>query len=146
MGAKIALGKAVKNTVGIIVKPQTTEERVTLLESRLKAMTHAFYSVRTMLTETQKGHDNEANAYNPGITDMNTNRDGIPIGTTLIGITTDAPYVLNVADNGLYYVNGVPHRSLSSAAKAVGAPLRKSGWRFWKTLDGKAVKEIYRKV
>jgi hypothetical protein len=143
MGRTLELGKGRKDIVGVLARPQSVEDRITILESQLKAMTHAFYSVRRVL-EKEKG-DRGEDAYNPGIPpDAAINKDGIPINTTLMGITEFAPYILTVGNDGLYYVNNVPYPSLSAAAAAVGAPLRKSGWRFWKTLDGSSVKEVYR--
>lgn len=142
---KLTLGKGAKDVVGIITKPQTVEQRVAVLESQLKAMTHAFYSVRRVL-EKEKQMTGE-DAYNPGIPiTVTVNRDGIPIDTILMGITEFAPFILNVGNDGLYYVNNVGYQSLSAAAAAVGAPVRKSGWRFWKTLDGSPVKDVYRKA
>ena len=145
MAKNLTLGKGSKNIVGVLAVPISTEDRVAVLEAQLKAMTHAFYSVRRVLKEDkdERGED----AYNPGIPpNAAINKDGIPINTTLIGITEQAPFVLVIGNDGLYYVNNVPYPSLSAAAKSVGAPLRKSGWRFWKTLDGCPVKDVYRKA
>jgi len=146
MDKVLELGKGRKDIVGVLAQPQTVEDRITILESQLKAMTHAFYSVRRVLEKEKRDNAGE-DAYNPGIpADEAINKDGIPINATLVGITKHAPYILNVGPDGRYYVNNVPYPSLSAAAKAVGAPERKSGWRFWKTIDGTSVKDVYRKA
>lgn len=74
------------------------------------------------------------------------NKDGIPLGILLIGTTEDAACTAVVGDDdGRYYVNGVPYESLSAAAAAAGAPERKSGWRFWKTMEGDRLRDVYRR-
>ena len=143
MGQKIALGKAAGTAViGVIAQPTTTEERLALMESKLKAMTHAFYSIRKILANKDTIPDGDAYIA-PGPA---TNRDGIPFGIVLMGITTTAPFICTVGDDGRYWVNNMPFDSLSAAAAAVGAPQRKSGWRFWRTLDGRAVKEVFKRI
>ena len=145
MGKILTLGKGRKDVVGVMANPQTMEERITVLESQLKAMTHAFYSVRRAL-EKEKNEASQ-DAYNPGVPiEVALNKDGIPINTVLVGITEQAPFILTVGEDGLYHVNEAVYPSLSSAAEGVGAPLRKSGWRFWKTLDGLPAREVYRKA
>jgi len=61
-------------------------------------------------------------------------------------MTVTAPFICTVGQDGRYYVNDFPYDSLSSAAAGVGAPQRKSGWRFWKMLDGRPVKEVFKRT
>jgi hypothetical protein len=79
------------------------------------------------------------------IPNQKVNKDGIPIGTLLIGTTEKTACTTRVGEDGRYYVEGTPFNSLSAAAAGAGAPERKSGWRFWKTIEGKRVKEVYRR-
>ena len=42
-----------------------------------------------------------------------------------------------------YYIDNVKYYSLSAAAEAVSG-VRRSGWTFWKLVDGTTVKEAFR--
>jgi len=74
----------------------------------------------------------------------NANKDGIPIGTTCLGATEKSPflYYLTVKADG-YTVGSQKFASLSAAAEAISF-VRRSGWTFWKLVDGRTLKEAYR--
>ncbi len=74
----------------------------------------------------------------------NINKDGIPIGTVCLGATEKSPflYYLTVVVDG-YVVGSHKFASLSAAAEAVSF-VRRSGWTFWKLIDGRTLKEAYR--
>lgn len=63
--------------------------------------------------------------------------------TSFIGFVGNTPHILTVDAEGKYIVNKKEYSSLSSAAESVGAPVRKSGWVFWKLADGRTIKEAY---
>jgi hypothetical protein len=72
------------------------------------------------------------------------NKDGIPIGITCIGATERSHFLfyLTVEPEG-YRIGSVHFASLSAAAEAA-SQVRRSGWTFWKLLDGRTLKEVYR--
>lgn len=73
------------------------------------------------------------------------NKDGLPLKTSYIGITSKSPYpyMLLVDIDGTYKVGNKEFTSLSSAAEFVSG-VRRSGWTFWRLLDGRTIKEVYR--
>lgn len=139
MGEKIPLGSAAQGITKSEIEPQTAEERLQVLEKKLEAMSIAFYETRAVLADKE----NSFNAYLVG-TPVATNKDGVPLNTSYIGIVDGIPYILTVKEDGNYYIGNIQYTSLSSAAAAVGAPNRKSGWRFWKAADGTSMKQLYR--
>lgn len=74
----------------------------------------------------------------------NINKDGIPVGTLCIGATEKSHFLfyLTVEADG-YAVGSQKFASLSAAAEAASL-VRRSGWTFWKMLDGRTLKEAYR--
>lgn len=74
----------------------------------------------------------------------NANKDGIPIGTVCIGATEKSPFLfyLTVEADG-YVVGSQKFASLSAAAEAVSL-VRRSGWTFWKLVNGTTLKEAFR--
>jgi len=64
-----------------------------------------------------------------------TNLEGIPIGTVLQGYTRGRRYTLEVLDKGYLCSDGEIYPSLSAAALGVSGN-RRSGWRFWKNIEG----------
>lgn len=138
---KLPLGSSVPTGIGIVAEPQGVEERLKLLETKLSAMTEAFYVARNALIE--KGKENN-NAYENVDVEAETNKDGIPINSHFIGISKGVPNVLMVNKDGLYVAGNSTFNSLSAAAKKVSG-VRRSGWVFWKLFDGRTVKEAFRK-
>ena len=74
----------------------------------------------------------------------NLNKDGIPVGITCIGASEKSHFLfyLTVDPEG-YRIGSVHFASLSAAAEAA-SQVRRSGWTFWKLLDGRTLKEAYR--
>jgi len=131
---EVALGRAaaVDAGVGMTASPKTTEERLSIIEAKVDMLA----DMVNLLQE--KGDIREDAPVDP-----NANEDGIPYYTNLIGVTKGQPYVLTVREDA-YYLGNKPYRTLSAAAKAVCGH-RKSGWVFWKLVDGRTVKEAFGK-
>jgi hypothetical protein len=140
MGRMVPLGQT--TAYSIVARttdtPQIVEDRIAILENRLNAMTLAFYETRAALAEKERSQ----NAYS--IFPHKFNRDGIPMNTSYIGMVNETAHILTVSTDGNYYIGNIQYPSLSAAAAAVGAPERKSGWRFWKTADGTSLKQLFR--
>ncbi len=135
MGIKVALGKAsVKAGKAIVVKAKSTEDRLDVLENMVATLLDL--SSRVMNGEKP---EQSLNAY----AGMPKNRDGIPIGISLLGQSKHGPRILSVTEDG-YYVGSTQYQSLSAAAEDVSGIIRKSGWVFWKLPNGKSLKEVYK--
>jgi len=72
------------------------------------------------------------------------NRDMLPIGTIFFAHYEGRNYKCVILENGMYMVNDKQYDSLSEAAKAVTG-VRTEGWRFWKSIRGSSVLEMFRK-
>lgn len=124
---------------GIIAEPITVEERMNLLDERLTSLTKAFNAVNSAIVKDsrqQAEYDKTGNY---------ANKDGIPIGISLLGQSTrGGTHVLSVKHNG-YYIGTMEYDSLSAAAEA-SSGVRRSGWTFWRMPDGRTVKEAYGKA
>jgi len=79
------------------------------------------------------------------ITNAVFNKDGLPLNTVYVGQTkkVEAPILLTVETDGSYKIGNNTYKSLSAAAEAVSG-VRRSGWTFWKTFDGKTLKEAFK--
>lgn len=133
MGQKIELGKAHTVGTGIVSEPRTINERINLLEKSMKSLTHAFNATVVKDNRQQDVYDDLSN------------KDGIPIGTSLLGQSMrGGTYVLSVKHNK-YCIGKTEYDSLSAAAEAASG-VRRSGWTFWKIPDGRTVKEVYGKT
>jgi len=132
----VELGRAAAADAGIgtAVSPKTLEERMLILESKIDMLTE----VVSILQEKGDVREDAAPEFDP-----NVNADGVPHHTNLIGVTKGQPYVLTVGEDA-YYLGHTPYRTLSAAAKAVCGH-RKSGWVFWKLVDGRTAKEAFGK-
>ena len=138
MKDKIPLGRAIsRQGTAFSVEPQTVEERIAVIEQRLTSMARTFYEVCN-----NKPGVTEQNAYKEKEPESNTNKDGIPIGTILIGVSRSVPFILTVNANA-YAVQNAEYQSLSSAAEAVSG-CRRSGWTFWKIPNGLTAKEAFK--
>jgi len=131
---EVALGRAAVTDVGVgmTTAPKTLEERMSILEAKIDALAEMVSLIQ------EKEGVREDVVYDP-----NLNADGIPYHTNLIGITQGQPYVITVREDA-YYLGNTPFRTLSAAAKAVCGH-RKSGWVFWKLVDGRTAKEAFGK-
>jgi len=138
MGQKIRLGKAYIGN-GVIAKPMTVEQRMNLLDERLTELTSAFNAVNSAIVKDsrqQAEYDKTGNY---------ANKNGVPIGISLLGQSTrGGTHVLSVKHDG-YYIGTVKYDSLSAAAEA-SSGVRRSGWTFWKMTDGRSIKEAYGKA
>ncbi|HLD89615.1 MAG TPA: DUF4357 domain-containing protein [Patescibacteria group bacterium] len=138
MGIHLMLGGHSAGSAELL-QPNTVLDRVALLEKKLDAMTKAFLAARRSLlkknTEEEVGED---------IINPNENKDGLPYNTCYIGISRGIPYILTINAVGQYIVADKVFNTLSAAAEAVSG-VRRSGWAFWKLLDGRSIKDVYRK-
>lgn len=138
---EIALGKGLPgHGVAMVKEPESLEERVKLLEEKFRAMTMAFHSTKAMLAKKQA----ESEIIEEVFGGQPKNKDGVPLNTTLIGYTRGMPYILIVNELGEYLVGNAKYQSLSAAAEAVSG-VRRSGWTFWMTVDGRQAKEAFGK-
>jgi len=136
MGEAVELGKAVKKSAtGIAVKPQNIEDRVAALENMIANI------MAVNISSHNKPGARSSNAYE----NVPTNKDKIPIGISMIGLTKFGPRILTVAEGG-YYVGTTMYSSLSAAAEAESGIIRKSGWVFWKLADGRTAKEAFKRT
>ena len=135
MGQKtIELGRAHNVNAGIISKPKTIADKINLLDERITSLTQTFNAISNAMIKD----DRQQHVYD------DINRDGIPIGTSFLGQSTrGGMHVLSVKQDR-YYIGTSGYDSLSAAAEA-SSGVRRSGWTFWKTYDGKTVKEVYGK-
>ena len=138
---EIALGKGVERFgKAKTLEPQTVEDRLSVLEEKLHAMTVAFYASRKALKQKQAIDEIEQEVFG----DVPKNSDGIPLHTAFIGVTKGIPYLLVVNDLGEYVVGHTKYPSLSAAAEEISG-VRRSGWTFWKLPDGTTAKKAFRK-
>jgi len=138
---EIALGKAHSTASGVMVDPpKNTEERLSNIEKWLIELTTAFNSINSARLKDKRTVEN----YHKQITTGSLNKDGIEIGSSFIGESQNTGlFVLTVRNDG-YYVGETPYASLSAAAEAVSG-VRRSGWTFWKLIDGRTLKEAFRR-
>lgn len=136
----IALGKACSVSLGVITRPVSTEERLSTIEKWLVELTTAFNMVNSSRLKDKRTVDKSDKQIITG----DLNKDGIEVGSSFIGESQNAGiFVLTVRANG-YYVGETPYASLSAAAEAVSG-VRRSGWTFWKLMDGRTLKEAFRR-
>ena len=141
MGDKIPLGAAAPAKTAVMEQPQTLQEQVSALKRQLDMLTAAFHSVNSVRIKDSRQHDVYA-----GFGDFftETNKDGLPVGLSLIGQSQrGGTHILTVDTDG-YRIGTSPFDSLSAAAEA-SSGVRRSGWTFWKTHDGRTVKEVFGK-
>jgi len=132
---EVALGKAsAQSGVGMTAKPKTIEERVAALEGRVEMLSQAFLLAQDAGKESRP--EENLTTYD------DHNKDGIPVGINLIGITKGCPFVLTV-QHDTYDVGITSYPTLSAAAQGVSG-CRRSGWTFWKLPDGTTVKDAFR--
>lgn len=138
--SKAALGSSPTAATGVAtclaIDPVNLSDadRILMLEGQMRHMQRVIMRLRK--GNTAEGH--------PGLPTGNVNKDGIPIGTVCFGATEKSPflYYLTVEESG-YRVGSTQFASLSAAAEVVSM-VRRSGWTFWKLLDGTTLKEAFR--
>lgn len=138
MGQKIELGKA--HNTAIISKPKTLDERINLIERNIKSLTQAFNAVNSAIIKKTRRPE----IYNSGLYN-NVNKDGIPIGISLLGHSMrGGTHILSVKQNK-YCIGISEYDSLSAAAEA-SSGVRRSGRTFWKMPNGRTIKETFGKT
>ncbi len=140
MGEKIALGTAVANSgVAVVREPVTIEEKVSALQKQVEDLVKAFHTINSIRVKDKRQQE----VYDsPGF--ANANKDGIPIGLSLMGTSVKGGiHVLTVNADG-YYIGITKYDSLSAAAEVVSG-VRRSGWTYWKLPDGRTIKEVFGK-
>jgi hypothetical protein len=141
MGKKIALGTPADMARRVEpVAPQSLEEQVQALSRQVAELTKAFHAVNSARVK-----DNRQQQVYEAIRMNHANRDGIPLGTTLVGTSMrGGVQYLTVRADG-YYIGNSRYDSLSAAAE-FSSGIRRSGWTFWKTFNGLTVKEAFGKI
>ncbi len=136
MGNKVALGRAATKAGKVtVVNPKSTEDRLAVLENMMATL----LDLNSRVMNGEKPEESSINAYDG----LPKNRDGVPVGISLLGQSKNGPRILYVAEDG-YYLGPDRFQSLSAAAETVSGIVRKSGWVFWKLPNGKSIKEVYR--
>lgn len=139
MGEKIALGAAAKSTVTVMDETITLEERVKALQRQVEDLVKAFHTINSIRIKDKRQQEVYDNPYL-----ANANKDGIPIGLSLLGTSVKGGiHVLTINADG-YYIGITRFDSLSAAAEAVSG-VRRSGWTYWKLPDGRTIKEAFGK-
>ncbi len=80
---------------------------------------------------------------NNNITPSNKNNEGLPNGTILRGESKGTEHTIEVlpGEEGYLCSNGEIYQSLSGAALGVSGN-RRSGWKFWKNIEGTPIGEV----
>ena len=130
MTEKIPLGKK-RNSKVITAEPTSIEERMSALEMQVNQLAEAMNSIANAITK-KKYRD----------VDKNKNEDGIPIGISLIGESRKGGIQMMTVNSDGYYIGITKYDSLSAAAQDASG-VRRSGWTYWKLMDGRTVKEAF---
>lgn len=140
MGNKIALGAALGSSISVVVEePLTIEERVTMLQKQVEELIANFHLINSARIKDKR----QQNVYDK-LPTTEINKDGIPIGISLVGSSSkNGIHILTVNADG-YYIGITKFESLSAAAEAASG-IRRSGWTYWKTSDNMTVKEAFGK-
>jgi hypothetical protein len=69
------------------------------------------------------------------------NKEGLEVGTILQGESRGRKYTLEVLDEDYLCSDGTIYQSLSGAALGVSGN-RRSGWKFWRDIEGKPIGTI----
>jgi hypothetical protein len=132
-----------KIEVGIKKAPAALKDEITELKLKLDSITEMFYILRKRYSKKKEQTiENDAKV----VVDNDIfNKDGVPLNSSFIGFTQNSryPYILIVDENGDYKVGSNTFPSLSASAEFVSG-VRRSGWTFWKLLDGRTLKEVYK--
>ena len=112
-----------KHAIGVTIQPITLEEQLETLTRRVDELTKSFNAMHSSVVK---------NSHIPAI---------IPPGTLLFGKCGKKESILVVTENG-FFIGKTRYNSLSAAAGTVSG-IRRSGWAFWKTANGKTAKEAF---
>lgn len=138
MGNKLALGAAAPAQVAVIAEPASLEEQVMALRQQIEELTKAFHVINSVRVKDKR----QQAVYGEFVTEIN--KDGLPVGVSLLGQSARGGiHILTVTNDG-YYIGVTRYGSLSAAAEA-SSGVRRSGWTFWKLPDGRPVKDAFGK-
>ena len=112
-----------KRAISIVVQPITPEEQLETLTKRVDELTKSFNAMHSSVIK---------NSHTPA---------NIPPGTLLFGKSGKKEAILVVTETG-FFIGQTRYNSLSAAAKIVSG-IRRSGWSFWKTANGRTAKEAF---
>lgn len=135
MGNKIPLGTQTQRGTALVTRPTTNEEILSALQRQVQKLTASFYN-NVYDDGTEEAQSVEK------MPDAALNMDGIPIGVNLVGVSTRGGACVLTVENDHYRIGDFRYDSLSAAAEAVSG-VRRSGWSFWKTTDGRSVKDTF---
>jgi hypothetical protein len=141
MGKKIALGAAAPAQTATVAVPQSLEEQVAALRMQVESLTAAFHAVNSVRIKDRRQQDVYAE-FGDFLTE--TNKDGIPVGLSLLGQSQRGGMHILTVNKDVYLIGNRSFESLSAAAEA-SSGVRRSGWTFWKLPDGRSVKEAFGK-
>lgn len=141
MGEKIALGTmAASSGTSVVPTSLTVEEKVTILTKQIEDLTIAYHTINSIRMKDKRQQE----VYDTVLL-QHTNKDSIPIGLSLVGVSVKGGiHILTVNTDG-YYIGATRYDSLSAAAEAASG-VRRSGWTYWKLPNGQTVKEAFGKV
>lgn len=141
MGDKIPLGAAAPFKTAVVDTPKTLEEQVVALRQQVEQLTASFHAVNSVRVKDCRQHK-VYQEFGDLITE--TNKDGVPVGLSLVGHSNRGGMRVLTVDAEGYRIGNQPYESLSAAAEA-SSGVRRSGWTFWKLPDGRSVKEVFGK-
>jgi hypothetical protein len=134
--SKAALGAGVEigaTCTAVNMKNMTERQQIELLQQQVAQMHRVILQLKK-------------SAGTPAVSmlDDSLNKDGIPVGTVCFGATEKSPFLIYLTVEAEdYTVGGKTYPSLSAAAEDV-SQVRRSGWTFWRLLDGRTLKEAYK--
>jgi hypothetical protein len=126
------------STAIISNNPISLEERVIILQQQVEDLIKAFHIINGVNVKDSRRREIHE------IDTVNTNKDGIPIGISLMGASIKGGIRVLTVNNDGYYIGITKYESLSAAAEAVSGT-RRSGWTYWKIPDGRTIKEAFGK-
>ena len=117
---------------------QSLQEEVEELKLKIASMSEMLYMFRKSINSRARSREQQND-------DGILNSDGIPTNTCYVGFSkvSEYPFILTVGNDGKYKVGDIMFPSLSASAEHVSG-VRRSGWTFWKLLDGRTLKEAYK--
>ncbi len=141
MKKSISLGGSTKVETLLKDKNSKLKEQLEEFKMKLDSMSSMLRLIRKQATKKHKEQSGEEVIKEENL----INKDGIPLNTAYTGLTSKLihPYILIVDENGNYKIGEKQFESLSMAAEFVSG-VRRSGWTFWKTFDGRTVKEVFK--
>ena len=120
----------------------TLTEQLKEAQLQLESMQELFLMLKKAVMGKNKTQKSDAVPEDDGV----YNKDGVPLNSSYIGYTraSEYPYILVVNAEGTYCVGNNKFPALSASAEFVSG-VRRSGWTFWCLIDGRTLKEVYKK-